>query len=79
MLTSVISKAKLVGDSFDSIFSYCIKTWVLFYLKMTKRVFFLGGVVWFCVCVCVLFCFVLFLVEVFGREGMLGCLMSNNI
>ena len=58
MLTSVISKAKLVGDSFDSIFSYCIKTWVLFYLKMTKRVFFLGGWCGF-VCVCV-FCFVFF-------------------
>ena len=77
MLTSVISKAKLVGDSFDSIFSYCIKTCVLFYLKMTKRVFFLGGVVWFCVCMCFVLFF--FLVEVFGREGMLGCLTSNNI
>ena len=53
MLTSVISKAKLVGDSFDSIFSYCIKTWVLFHLKMTKRVFFGGGfgVGFLCVCV----------------------------
>ena len=59
MLTSVISKAKLGGDSFDSIFSYCIKTWVLFHLKMTKRVFFLGGgLVWvFFVCVCVGFFF----------------------
>ena len=52
MLTSVISKAKLVDDSFDSIFSYYIKTWVLFHLKMTKRVF-LSFDVFLCVCVCV--------------------------
>ena len=52
MLTSVISKAKLVDDSFDSIFSYYIKTWVLFHLKMTKRVFFSFDV-FLCVCVCV--------------------------
>ena len=50
MLTSVISKAKLVDDSFDSIFSYYIKTWVLFHLKMTKRVFLSFGV-FLCVCV----------------------------
>ena len=52
MLTSVLSKAKLVDDSFDSIFSYYIKTWVLFHLKMTKRVF-LSFDVFLCVCVCV--------------------------
>ena len=52
MLTSVISKAKLADDSFDSIFSYYIKTWVLFHLKMTKRVFLSFGV-FLCVCVCV--------------------------